>query len=122
MISFLIGFFSVILILVSIFITLIVLMQRPSANAGMGSSLGAGIAESAFGGESSNVLTRYTIYAIVGFFILSFGLYLASMNRFGNSLGNPHGALPDINVIEQHPLPLPPTELTEETPPPHQEP
>lgn len=100
MINFLIGFFSVGLIIISIFITLIVLMQRPSANAGMGSSLGGGIAESAFGGESGNVLTRYTIYGVVAFFVITFGLYLGNMSRFGASLGAPEGILPSIGEVE----------------------
>lgn len=101
MVNFLIGFFSIALILVSIFITLIVLMQRPSANAGMGSSLGGGIAESAFGGESGNILTRYTIYAVVAFFVITFALYLGNMSRFGSALGEPEGALPTISTIQQ---------------------
>lgn len=100
MVNFLIGFFSIALMIVSVFITLIVLMQRPSANSGMGSSLGGGIAESAFGGESGNILTRYTIYAVVAFFVITFGLYLGNMNRLGSALGVPEGALPGVSMME----------------------
>lgn len=113
MVSFLIGFFSIALILISVFITLIVLMQRPSANSGMGSSLGGGIAESAFGGESANILTRYTIYAVVAFFVITFGLYLGNMSRYSIVLGTPEGALPEISLLEKADASA---ELTAETP------
>ena len=100
MASFVIGFFSIILIVISLFVTLIVLMQKPSANAGMGSSLGGGIAESAFGGESGNVLTRWTIYSIVAFFIIAFGLYLFHMGRLGANVGEIGAGLPEISMTE----------------------
>lgn len=71
----------VFLFLVSILVVLIILMQRPSANAGMGSALGGGAAESVFGGESANVLTKMTTTLTVILFILSFGLYLGFVAR-----------------------------------------
>ncbi len=64
------------LFLVSILVVLVILMQRPSANAGMGSALGGGAAETVFGGESANVLSKMTTALTVILFILSFGLYL----------------------------------------------
>lgn len=100
MASFIIGFFSIVLIAISFFVTLIVLMQRPSANAGMGSSLGGGIAESAFGGESGNVLTRWTIYCTVAFFVIAFGLYLFHMGRLGANIGEIGAGLPEISMTE----------------------
>ncbi len=104
MAGFIIGLFSVILVLISIFVMLIILMQRPSANAGMGSSLGGGIAESAFGGESMNVLTRWTIYCIAAFFIIAFGLYLFYMSRMDMNVGEAGTGLPEITMTEATPL------------------
>ena len=66
----------VILFLVCLLVVLVILMQRPSANAGMGSALGGGAAESVFGGESANVLSKLTSTLTVILFILSFTLYL----------------------------------------------
>ena len=71
----------VFLFLVSFLVVLIILMQRPSANAGMGSALGGGAAESVFGGESANVLTKMTTTLTVILFVLSFGLYLGFVAR-----------------------------------------
>lgn len=74
--SILLTIFTLVLVVLCLFIGLIVLMQRASSNAGMGSALGGGAAESAFGGETANVLTRLTIWSIVAFFLLSLGLYV----------------------------------------------
>src|ERR1700677_3015681 len=79
MVSFLIALFTVILLLVCAFMTVIILMQRSSANAGMGTALGGGAAESVFGGETANVLLKNTIIVAVLFFVLSFGLYLGTL-------------------------------------------
>ncbi len=66
----------VILFLVCLLVVLVILMQRPSANAGMGSALGGGAAETVFGGESANVLSKLTSTLTVILFTLSFILYL----------------------------------------------
>lgn len=74
--SLLIGIFTLILVVVCILLVLVILMQRPNANAGMGSALGGGAAESTFGGEAGNVLTRATVKLTVLFFVISAGLFL----------------------------------------------
>ncbi len=79
MVTFLIALFTVILLLVCVFMTVIILMQRSSANAGMGTALGGGAAESVFGGETANVLLKNTVIVAVLFFVLSFGLYLGTI-------------------------------------------
>lgn len=69
------------LFLVCILVVLVILMQRPSANAGMGAALGGGAAETVFGGESANVLSKMTTTLTVILFLLSFGLYLGFVAR-----------------------------------------
>jgi preprotein translocase subunit SecG len=51
-------------------------MQRTSQNGGMGAALGGGAAESAFGSETNNILTKGTIYGTIAFFLVSLSLYL----------------------------------------------
>lgn len=100
------GFFTVVLILICGFITLIVLMQRASANAGMGASLGGGAAESALGGGASNVLVRGTIIGAALFFIVSFGLYLGYMASYDEQQLAKGAALPGMSEFEtEAPLP-----------------
>ena len=69
------------LFLVCILVVLVILMQRPSANAGMGAALGGGAAETVFGGESANVLSKMTTTLTVILFVLSFGLYMGFVAR-----------------------------------------
>lgn len=72
----LIGIFTFLLVLVSIFLVLVVLMQKAKSD-GAVAALGSSGMESTFGAESGNVLSKATINAAILFFVLSFGLYLA---------------------------------------------
>ena len=83
--NFLIGFGIVALIVLSLFIILVVLMQKPSANAGMGSTLGGGAAEQAFGSDAGNILTRATVWATIIFFVLCFLLFLGTQKQVGSN-------------------------------------
>ncbi|MDR3274362.1 MAG: preprotein translocase subunit SecG [Puniceicoccales bacterium] len=86
MYNFLIFFLTFILVGTSGFIILVILMQRPSSNAGLGSALGGGVAESAFGGETTKVLTKWTIYGIAIFFITAMLLSMTYVSRKNRSL------------------------------------
>jgi preprotein translocase subunit SecG len=68
-----------VLILVSLFMVLVVLIQKPRADSGLGAAMGGGAAEAAFGAETGNVLTRATIVSAVAFFVLSFAIYLGHL-------------------------------------------
>lgn len=74
----LIGIFTFVLILVSIFLVLVVLMQKAKSD-GAVAALGSSGMESTFGAETGNVLSKATINAAILFFVLSFGLYLAQI-------------------------------------------
>lgn len=76
MLNIVISFLTFVLILVSLFLVLVILMQRGSSSGGMGAAFGGGVAESAFGAETTNILTKATKWAAVAFFILSLVLYL----------------------------------------------
>lgn len=75
---------------------LVILMQRPSANAGMGASLGGGAAESAFGGEAGNVLTKATTILIISFLVLSLGLFLGFKALYGKKTGKADTVIDDL--------------------------
>jgi preprotein translocase subunit SecG len=74
--SILIGIFTFVLILVSVFLVLVVLAQKAKTDGGMGATLGGGATEAAFGADTGNVLSKATINAAIAFFVLTFGLYL----------------------------------------------
>ncbi len=101
--SILIGIFTLLLILVALFLVLVVLAQK-TKDGGMGAALGGGATESAFGHETGNVLTNATIYAAVLFFVLSFVLYLAQIYE-SKHRGASGGALPVIAAPAALPVP-----------------
>lgn len=72
----LISLLILLLLLASGFVVLIVLMQRTGQGGGMGAALGGGAAESAFGADTNDVLTKTTIYSIIVFFVLALVLFL----------------------------------------------
>jgi preprotein translocase subunit SecG len=81
MINILISFLTFVLILVSIFMVLVVLMQRANTNSGMGSAFGGGVTESAFGADTTNVLVKATKWSASVFFAISLVLYLLYMAK-----------------------------------------
>ena len=95
----LIGFFTVLLILVSLFMVLIILMQRPRSDSGLGAALGGGgAADAAFGADTANVLSRGTIYCAIFFFLASFGLYLGQMYLNHREVDRSR-ALPELRAV-----------------------
>ena len=79
LVSVAIPILTFILIVTSLFLVLVVLMQRAKTDGGMGSAMGGGSMESTFGAETGNVLSGATIKAAIVFFVLSFVLYLANI-------------------------------------------
>lgn len=98
MLTILIGFFTVVLVLICAYVVLIVLMQKASSNAGLGSALGGGAMESALGGGASNILTRGTVWGAVLFFSLAFALYLGHMAAYEGDI-RPSASLLDADAI-----------------------
>lgn len=96
--SILIGIFTFVLILVSLFLVLVVLAQKAKSDGGLGSAMGGGMAEAAFGAETGNVLTKSTIRAAIAFFVISFGLYLAQVYEHKHVSANNADRLPTFAV------------------------
>ncbi len=95
-----------VLILVSLFLMLVILMQRASSSGGLGAAFGGGVADSALGADAGNILTKATIWATVGFFSLALVLYLGYMGTMRPAPERP-GLLPAGE--EQEALPVPQT-------------
>jgi preprotein translocase subunit SecG len=93
--SLLLGLLTGILIFVSLFLILVVLMQK-SKDGGMGAALGGGAAEAAFGADTTNVLTKATRWATIAFFLLAFVLYLGRIYERNHARAAAGNALPSI--------------------------
>lgn len=92
----LITIFTFVLILVSLFLVLLVLMQKAKNDGGMGAALGGGATEATFGADTGNVLTKATINSAIAFFVLSLFLYLGNIYIRNNAVAEAGSALPDI--------------------------
>lgn len=75
--SLVIGILTFVLVITSLFLVMVVLMQRAKSDGGIGSAMGGGSMESTFGAETGNVLSGATIKAAIIFFVVSLVLYLA---------------------------------------------
>lgn len=113
----LIGILTFVLILVSLFLILVVLAQKAKSDGGMGAAIGGGMAETAFGADTSNVLTKMTINATIAFFVLTFALYLGHVYRRSHAHAA-SGALPTITVpVKPTPAPAATTPVKATTAP-----
>src|SRR5262245_11032535 len=114
--SLLIGIFTFALILVSLFLILVVLMQKAKSDGGV-AAMGGGVAESAFGADTGNVLVGATRTAPFIFFVLSFCLYLPHIYQAKH-----HAAvdskLPTVNAPATVPAPTTNISLTAPEPKP----
>jgi preprotein translocase subunit SecG len=105
--SILLGILTFILILVSLFLVLVVLMQK-SKDGGIGAALGGGAAEAAFGADTTNVLSKSTIV----------GLYLGRIYEAKHALGGSGGALPTISAPASAAVPVTPVDGSTAVPAP----
>ena len=74
--GFLIGLFTVVMVLDCLVLILLVLIQLPKKEAGMGLAFGGAATDALFGAGSGNVLTKITKYAATMFFVLAVVLSL----------------------------------------------
>lgn len=94
--SFVIALLYILLVPLSIFLVLVVLMQKSKSDGGVGAALGGGASEAAFGPDTGNVLATVTRNGSIAFFVLCFGLYLAQIARHSDKAAGE--ALPTIEV------------------------
>ena len=70
---------TIILFLTSLFLILLVLVQLPKKEAGLGTAFGGGTTDALFGAGAGNVLTQLTKYCTILFLVLC--LVLSIMNK-----------------------------------------
>jgi len=82
-----IGILTVFLILDCLFLTLLILVQLPKKEAGMGQAFGGAATDALFGAGSGNALTKLTKYATVVFFVLTLGVSLLFAHQARSKTG-----------------------------------
>ena len=113
--GFLIGLFTVVMVLDCAALILLVLIQLPKKDAGAGLAFGGGATDALFGAGSGNVLTKITKYAAGTFFVLAVVLSLMqrtyhtrTITGFAASLQKPAASSTAPATTPQAP-PMPPT-------------
>lgn len=75
--EFIIGLFRFILVVDCIFLILLVLIQLPKKEAGLGVAFGGAATDALFGAGAGNAITKITKWTVACFFVLSLGLATA---------------------------------------------
>jgi preprotein translocase subunit SecG len=81
MLTLLIGFLTVALVLNCILLVLLILIQLPKKEAGIGMAFGSGATETLFGAGSGTVLTKVTKYGVGVFLTLSLVLAMLGTHQ-----------------------------------------
>src|ERR1039458_1543887 len=120
--SSILGVLTIVLILVSVFMVLVILMQKAKSDGGMGAAMGGCMAEATFGADTGNVLSKATINAAIIFFVLSCILYLGRIYEHKHAAVS-GAALPNISAplskpaVPGAPLSVPAPTTPAQTPP-----
>ncbi|MGE4182680.1 MAG: preprotein translocase subunit SecG [Limisphaerales bacterium] len=80
-----IGLLTFVLMLIALFVILLVLVQLPKKEAGVGMAFGAGMSEMLLGAGSGNVLTRITKYSVGIFLGLALVLSILISSHYRSS-------------------------------------
>lgn len=82
--SWIIGLLTVVLVLDCLLLILLVLIQLPKKEAGLGTAFGGGATDALFGAGSGNALTKMTKYATTVFFVLTLSLSVLNAQQSKN--------------------------------------
>ncbi len=124
---------TIILFLTSLFLILLVLVQLPKKEAGLGTAFGGGTTDALFGAGAGNVLTQLTKYCTILFLVLCLVLSImnkrsSETNTAGTDKGKPQkpvdpigegsgGAIPPNSSNGGSTVLIPPTETNAPTTP-----
>src|SRR5437763_16908994 len=102
--SWIVGILSVFLILACLLLMLLVLIQLPKKEAGMGQAFGGGATDALFGAGSGTALTKMTKYTTVIFFILTLMLWVLKAQEVKHSRTRLEKTMQQLGQTD-HPLP-----------------
>src|SRR5262245_30497765 len=89
------------LILDSLILMLLILIQLPKKEAGMGQAFGMGATDALFGAGSGTALTKMTKYAATGFFVLTLSISLLYGKQVRGRAGDPRSFLTPEDKLSQ---------------------
>lgn len=116
--GFLIGLLTAILLINCVLLVLLVLIQLPKKEAGLGLAFGGGAADALFGSGSGNVMTKATKYAAVMFFVLCIVLGILQGRYFHRDRTDFERALQRDTAAPTQTIPTTPSTGVPTPPPP----
>ena len=99
--------FDVLLVIDCLFLILLVLVQLPKKEAGLGQAFGSGTTDALFGAGSGNALTKLTKYFTAGFFILTLSLSILNAQQAKSKRSGLERALEKAAASDSATLPAP---------------
>ena len=99
---------TIFLVIDCLILILLVLVQLPKKEAGMGQAFGGAATDALFGAGSGNALTKMTKYAAAIFFVLTMGLSILNMQAAKSKSGL-ESTLQQLSKTEPVPAPAPTT-------------
>ena len=115
MLSFFTVILTVVLILDCLVLGLLVLIQLPKKEAGVGVAFGGGATDALFGAGSGNALTKLTKYTAAAFFVLVIVLAYMKVKEQGSSLSATRSAYEKLRSSTPAGLPSTPAPVTPST-------
>jgi len=103
----LIVLLTVLLVIDCLFLVLLVLVQLPKKEAGLGQAFGSGTTDALFGAGSGNALTKLTKYFTAGFFILTLSLSILKAQQVKSGRSGLERAMEKAAASESATVPEP---------------
>lgn len=110
--SWIVGILSVFLVLTCLLLILLVLIQLPKKEAGMGQAFGGGATDALFGAGSGTALTKMTKYATVTFFLLTLFLWVLKAQEVKHRGSSLEKTMQQLGKTEKPLVPVVPAPTT----------
>jgi len=101
--SWIVAILSVFLIVACLLLILLILIQLPKKEAGMGQAFGGGATDALFGAGSGTALTKMTKYTTVAFFVLTLLLWVLKGQEVRSSKSTLEKTMQQLGKTERPP-------------------
>ena len=114
--SWIIGILTFVLVLDSVFLILLILIQLPKKEAGLGTAFGSSTTDALFGAGTGNVLTKLTKYCTIVFFAITLSLSVMNAHQSRTKKSSLEQTLKTLGSEERDDLPALPSSATTNPP------
>src|SRR2546430_13560809 len=106
--SWIVGILSFFLVMACLLLILLVLIQWPKREAGMGQAFGGGTTDALFGAGSGTALTKMTKYTTGIFFVLTLLLWILKAQQVKHASTSLEKTMQQLGKTERPPTPVAP--------------